>query len=60
MGLTAIVADLSLGSGSTLCGFFPWLRGIFALALGAERLAWWRLRSERMSWSWLRHYKAVS
>jgi apolipoprotein N-acyltransferase len=49
MGLTMIVADLPLGSGPTLYtrigNAFPWLCGIFALALGAGLPAWLRLRS---------------
>ncbi|OOG49766.1 hypothetical protein B0E52_00800 [Rhodanobacter sp. C06] len=48
-GLTMIVADLPLGSGPTLYArignAFPWLCGIFALALGAGLPAWRRLRS---------------
>ena len=48
-GLTMIVADLPLGSGPTLYrrigNAFPWLCGIFALALGAGLPAWLRLRS---------------
>jgi apolipoprotein N-acyltransferase len=48
-GLTMIVADLPLGSGPTLYtrigNAFPWLCGIFALALGAGLPAWRRLRS---------------
>ena len=48
-GLTMIVADLPLGSGPTLYtrigNAFPWLCGIFALALGAGLSAWRRLRS---------------
>ncbi len=48
-GLTMIVADLSLGSGPTLYtrigNVFPWLCGIFTLALGAGLPAWRRLRS---------------
>ncbi|MFC5527776.1 nitrilase-related carbon-nitrogen hydrolase [Rhodanobacter ginsengisoli] len=47
-GVTMIVADLPLGSGPTLYtrigNAFPWLCGIFALALGAG-LAAWRRRS---------------
>lgn len=47
-GLTMIVADLPLGSGPTLYtrigNAFPWLCGIFALALGAGLQAWRRLR----------------
>jgi apolipoprotein N-acyltransferase len=43
-----IVADLPLGSGPTLYtrigNAFPWLCGIFALALGAG-LSTWRRRS---------------
>jgi len=45
-GLTMIVADLPLGSGPTLYtrigNAFPWLCGIFALALGVGLPAWWR------------------
>ncbi|MBD8899055.1 nitrilase-related carbon-nitrogen hydrolase [Rhodanobacter sp. DHG33] len=48
-GLTMIVADLPLGPGPTLYtrigNVFPWLCGIFALALGAVLLARRRLRS---------------
>lgn len=48
-GPTMIVADLPLGSGPTLYtrigDIFPWLCGIFALALGAGLPAWRRLRS---------------
>jgi len=48
-GLTMIVADLPLGSGPTLYtrigNVFPWLCGIFALALGAGLPAWRRRRS---------------
>ncbi|HEX7731277.1 MAG TPA: nitrilase-related carbon-nitrogen hydrolase [Rhodanobacter sp.] len=50
-GLTMIVADLPLGSGPTLHtrigNVFPWLCGIFALALGAGLPAWRRLRRRR-------------
>ena len=45
-GLTMIVADLPLGPGPTLYAWignaFPWLCGIFALALGAGLPAWRR------------------
>ncbi|OOG46825.1 nitrilase-related carbon-nitrogen hydrolase [Rhodanobacter sp. C01] len=50
-GLTMIVADLPLGSGPTLYtrigNAFPWLCGIFALALGAGLPAWRRLQKRR-------------
>ncbi|WP_426663794.1 nitrilase-related carbon-nitrogen hydrolase [Rhodanobacter aciditrophus] len=48
-GLTMVVADLPLGPGPTLYtrigNVFPWLCGIFALALGAGLPVWRRLRS---------------